>query len=61
MLSWSRLGGRAGIACDQAEIFPSLSIQETLVRLGVGTGTGLGMEILADFHGMPWAWSKVSI
>lgn len=50
-----------GVTCDQAEIFLSFSIQETLVTIGTGAGTGLELEIPADFHGVPWAWSKVGI
>lgn len=46
------LGSRAGITCHQAEIFSSFSVQETLVMIGVGAGTGLGMEIPTDIHGM---------
>lgn len=49
------LGSRAGITCHQAEIFSSFSIQEILVIIGMGAGTGLGMEIPADLHGVPWA------
>lgn len=29
--------------------------------IGVGAGTGLGMEIPADFHEVPWARSKVGM
>lgn len=43
-LPWSRFGSRAGIACGQAEIFPSLTVQEAPVRLGVGAGADLGTQ-----------------
>lgn len=53
----------AGLAsfATRLRFFPSFSIQETLVMIGMGAGTGLGMEIPANFHGVPWAWSKVGI
>lgn len=43
------------ITCGQAEIFPSLAIQENPVRLGVGAGTGWVCRVLC------WGWKPLLI
>lgn len=67
-LPWSRFGSKAGIACGQAEFFPSLTVQEALVRLRVGAeadlgtrGSALGMETPGAPHEVLWAWGRVGI